>query len=232
MHPEAQIIHFGAELIHPPHSHEEQALREFYFRISKLRWCGCDFREFRLIPGGAEMTTAEGRLRSVCAIRADRIKVFEDWTTASLEEFATRVREIAKHYLEMVAIKVFVVQQSVVRALLTPTHFKDAREFLAEHVCRLNGAEEIFPHFEQRPCHMFGIRLMFPPTEEEPRRFSLRIESYNQDPSRIFVETICDLEGLPTTDENLKTIEENLKRCYGFATERVLSFLNQFDKER
>lgn len=232
MHPEAQIIHFGVELIHPPHSHEEQSLREFYFEISKLRWCGCDYKEFRLIPGGAEMSSAKGRLRSVCSIRADRLTVFEDWTTVSLDEFATRVEEIAKRYLQMIAIKVFVVQHSVVRALLTPTYFKDTRAFLAETVCRLDGAQEIFPHFEQKPCHMFGLRLMFPPTENEPRRFSLRIESYNQDPSRVFVECICDLEGPPTTEENLHTIDENLRRAYTYTTERTFSFLNQFDKER
>jgi len=232
MHPEAQVIHFGCELIHPPHTHQEQSLREFYFEISQLRWCGCDYKEFRLIPGGAEMATKDGRLRSVCAVHTDRIRVFEDWTTVSLDDFATRVTEIAKRYLEMLTIRVFVVQQAVVRALLTPTYAKDAREFLAEWVCRLNGAEEIFPYFEQRPCHMFGVRLMFPPTEEEPRRFSVRVESYNQDPSRVFTECVCDLEAPPTTEENIHSIEENLKRAYTYATEHVISFLNQFDKER
>lgn len=229
MHPESQVIHFGAELIHPPHLHEEAQLHDFYYRLSKVKYCGCDFKQFRIIPSGAEMSTNIGRLHSVCRVSEDRLHISEDWTTLSAEEFITRVREIVKTYMDTFNIRLFIVQTSAVRTLLTTTNFNDARVFLAEWVCKLKGAEEIFPSFENRPVQMFGIRLMFPPVEEENRRFNIRIESFNQDPKRVFVECISDYEGPPISEEDLGLIGKNIERTLEFSTKNVLNFLSRYD---
>ena len=229
MHPESQIIHFGTELIHPPHLHEEAELHDFYYRLSKVKYCGCDFKEFRIIPGGAEMSTTVGRVHSVCRVTEDRIHISEDWTTLSTEEFVARVRETVKVYIDIFDIRFFVLQTSAIRALLATTNFDDARVFLAERVCRLSGSEEIFPSFENRPVQMFGLRLMFPSTGEENRRFNIRIESFNQDPKRIFVECISDYEGPPITEENPDLIGQNIERALEFSTKNVLNFLSRYD---
>ncbi len=229
MHPESQVIFFGAELIHPPQMHTEEALREFYLDLSKVRYCGCDYRQFRLTPDGAEMMTADGNLRSTCLVKADRLHLSEDWTRLSLDEFCARAQEVAKRYMEMLHARVFVVQSAAVRALMTPSGYADARVFLAERVCRLEAEREIFPAFEGRPVHMFGLRLMLPPTDEETRRFNIRIESFNRDTSRVFVEVSSESEGTPVTEESLEAITENIRRAFTIATSNVLSFLDRFD---
>ncbi|MCX7703964.1 MAG: hypothetical protein N2234_07720 [Planctomycetota bacterium] len=232
MHPEIQVIHFGTELIHPPQVQEEERLREFYHAISKIKYCGCDYREFKLLPSGAEMVTDIGRVHSVCRISDDRIHISEDWTSLSAEEFVARVREIIKVYFEIFNMRLFVFQTSAIRSLLTPTNCSDARVFLAEWVCRLDGAQEIFPSFENRPVQMFGIRLMFPAVKEENRRFSIRIESFNQDPHRVFVECISDYEGPPITEGQIDIVEQNIERALQFSRKNVLGFLSRYDVKK
>jgi hypothetical protein len=134
--------------------------------------------------------------------------------------------------MEMFNLRIFVVQTSAIRSLLTPTNCTDARVFIAEWVCKLNGAKDIFPSFENRPVHMFGIRLMFPAVKEENRRFNIRIESFNQDPHRIFVESISDYEGPPITDDGLDIIGKNIERTLQFSTVNVINFLSRYDVKK
>ena len=68
-------------------------------------------------------------------------------------------------------------QQVLVRTLVNPRAFKDSRNYLKNGMFGFGDKMDVF---EQAP-QLLGLRMVFPPTQESPNAFSLRIESFNND---------------------------------------------------
>ena len=72
------------------------------------------------------------------------------------------------------------------------------------------------------------MRMVFPPTQEAPCAFTVRIESFASDARSLFIENTGSFG--PTVIANgIDAIGSNLRATYDFVVERALPFLEQFD---
>jgi hypothetical protein len=231
MYPESRTIYFGTEIIHPPQKYEKPALQDFYMELARnAKYCGCDYATFSLVgPNSADLQTVEGESVSRCLVRHDRMHISEDWTKASVDDFVTRVKEIAAIASRVLNTRIYIMQTCVVRCLFRPSSTKDTRIFLSEKVCSLSGKDKIFMYFNNRPAHMFGIRLFFPAVTEQPFEFDVKIESFGRDTSWIFTENMGTYRGAPVSPDNLEPLETNIRTTLEFLTKNTFEFLQQFD---
>jgi len=224
-------IYFSTNLIHPPIKLEESkdSIKEIYHELSKVKGCDYDNISFEGFPTSPpRFTKQQGKTVSSCLFLADRILIQEDWTDITLESFSQKIREISDRGFRLLKLGFILIQTCTVRSLFVPNHFADARVFLAEKTCGIG--DKIMPYFK-RPAHMFGMRLVFPPLKDVSHSFDVRIESFNQDPRKVFVETIGTFHLIqPITPANVDVALVNMSTTYGFCTNDVKNFLNQFDQ--
>ncbi len=227
---EARSIYFSTQLIHPPINLEgsKDSIRAIYHELSKVKDCEYDNISFDGFPTSPpEFTRKIGTTTSRCRFYPDRILIEENWADITSDSFAQKIREILDRGFRLLNLKLLIIQICSVRCLFTPRYSSDSRVFLAEKACGLQN--KISPYFK-RPSQMFGMRLLFPPLKGMTHSFDIRIESFNQDTRQIFVETTGTFPLVqPITPTNVDVALVNMSTAYGFCTNEIRNFLNQFD---
>ena len=229
MHPEPKTIYYYAALIHPPQVYsEKRVFDKINLRLSEMNMSYTDYR-FRA-EMGARFTGKVDNTTYHLVFQRDRIIVSEDWVTSDAAEFSDVVSRIAEMAAEELRIQFFINQIAVVRALFTPSNFPDSRVFLGDNLCGLKG--KLSENFPSRPAATFGLRFSFPPTRDDPISFNVRMESYNRDPSQIFVEASSHpVPRGPIKPDEGDRIMENISRAERFIMEDLFQFLDQFDRK-
>ena len=221
-----RTIAFLAEILHPPMDLEAKAIQGLHaelFDIPELA-----YRNFTLAPDGIHMTNPVDQPGAVSSVSflIDRIQFREEMTGMTVEEFGRRMEGVLQRAVPARDLPLATGQQFVVRSLLNPRHSQDSRQFLAQAVCRIDPPElEAF----QRPLGLFGLKVVFPQLPQDPSLFSLRIESFNQDPRSLFLENVGTFSHcmLP---QGLEELLGNLKRTYDFLDQKATAFLARFDR--
>ena len=222
-------IAFVAELIHAPIQHDPHSLQRLHGTLFGSTECA--YRDFRLVPGGAQFSNALGGLPGApvsCAnLLADRVQLREEQTGLSREEFETRVRHLAQAVLDTLPIKVFLAQQYAVRSVINPHTTADAREFMLR---TLFGLDEALLSCFHAPPSLAGLRLAFPPAEDGQGIFNLRVESFSSDNRSLFLETVGTF-GQPVQPGAIDSLVQRFEATYDFQQEQVVAFVSQFDVE-
>lgn len=232
MHEEPTTIHFSTALIYLPIKLETQkdSIRDIYHELSKVANCDYDdisFDGFPIYP--PKFIKKQGKTVSSCVFQRDRVIIIEDCANITLEEFSQRIQEVLIRSFRLLSINFLVMQICTIKCLFTPLQSQDARIFLGENACNLKG--KILPHFKRKP-QLFGIRFMFPPAKDMLNYFSTKMESYNQDSRKIYVETTGTFPlAKPITATNIDNATANMRTTYDFCGTNVKEFLNQFDKK-
>jgi hypothetical protein len=107
---------------------------------------------------------------------------------------------------------------------VNPRNFKDSRAYLKQGMF---GFGDETTDFGREP-QLFGIRMVFPPSDTQPNAYSLRIESFNNDPRSLFIENHGNFAPILVA-RGLEPIERNLLETYSFLVERALHFVGRFD---
>jgi len=224
MHKEPQLIHCRVELLYFPQEIPEERLRGFFGNISQST--GIKYKEFKILPNNeAIFRTVEGNNISLTFIRKDRLIIQDDFPQFPLDILKSNVESIVKSAYNFIRVPFFISQVSVIRRLYRLAKFNDARVFLGDNMCGMK--DKLFPIFN-RPAHIFGLRLSFPPFKENKIGYNLRIESYARDPQFIFVENM-GVYNAPLTVNNINLILNNLDETNRFIEENTLEFVEQFD---
>ena len=79
-----------------------------------------------------------------------------------------------------------------------------------------------------RDPQLYGIRMVFPPDQDNPNAYSLRIESFNQDARSIFIENQANYAPILVA-RGLDVLSQNVDNAYQFLVEKALDFLGRFD---
>jgi hypothetical protein len=223
---DTRTIAFICEIFHPPQTSIEaariQAIHNELFTNPRY-----GYRNFNFVPGGVVLsnpTTAQGANSSM-AVLGDRLRVSEELTDASLDDFLARLDAIVKLAAARLEIPVFTACQVSVRSLVNSRTFRDSREFLARGMFRFS--EQDLATFG-RPSQMLGLRMLFPQSAGERAFYALRIESYNNDPRSLFLENVGTFPGVVPAAEGGSFVE-CVRATYGFLTERAVEFLARFD---
>ena len=184
------------------------------------------YKSFAVTPTGAVLSNPVSRPGGVSSVAflADRFQFREELGSLTVEEFARQVRTLSELVVPLLGIQVFTAQQVTIRTLANPRNFKDSRAYLKEGMF---GFGEETSDFGREP-ELFGLRLVFPPNEEQPNAYALRIESFNSDPRSLFIENQATFAPCLVA-RGLEPIERNILDAYAFLVERSLNFVGRFD---
>ena len=222
---EPRTITLLTELVHLPTVHSPEKLREVYNEVCTT----CGYENFLRVQGGAriERKEPEGNGSSVLTFLADRIQITEDHTGTSAEQFGRKIQAVLSTALQALGIPFLLVQVCTVRVTATPNSFRNASEYLAKSVFRIQP-DDLQPL--ERPTSVFGFRLVFPPTKNHPHNFNVRVECYARDGRSLYIENVGTFKA-PIQPSNLKEVETNLLKTSNFLVQNVHSFLSNFDRK-
>lgn len=220
-----RTIAFQAEILHPPLQLRADAVQGIH--NSLFRQPNLGYQNFQVAHDGIHLVNLPQSPGQVSAVTflPDRIVVREELRNNTIEDFATRVVNIASISFQALALATSLAQQFVVRSLITPRHQRNSREFLTQ---RLMGTDQDAWGTFGRPLHSVGLRLLFPQSNEHRENYQVRIETWHQDPRSVWIENTGSF-AMPTPTENLPRLGENLYATYRFLTGPVGDFLARFD---
>ena len=220
-----RTIAFLSELLHPPLEPDTGPIQRVHNRLFES---GVPiYRSYTETPEGAVLSnpqTQPGAVSSAAFLR-DRFQFREEMTGGTLEEFNERLRRVLELVLAERPIQLFTAQMVTVRTLVNPRQFRDSRRFLRSGLFRFGPELEGFGSDPE----LYGMRLVFPPSEESPQAFNLRVESFASDPRSIFIEN-CGTFGPTVVAHGTEPLQRNVEATYEFIVQRALPFLSHFDE--
>jgi hypothetical protein len=228
MHYAPRTIALSTELFHPPIQPDPAPVQRVHNRL--FQEGDAPFKSFAVTPFGAVLSNAVTRPGAVsqASFLADRFQFREELGSQTVEEFAACVRSVSDLVAQEAGnVQVFTAQQVTLRTLVNPRNFTDSREFLKQGMF---GFQEETADFGREP-QLFGIRMVFPATQEQPCAYSLRIESFSNDPRSVFLENQATYAPILVT-RGLEPVERNVLDAYEFLVERALCFLGRFDSRQ
>lgn len=220
-----RTIAFICEVFHPPMAHDAAKVQAIHHELFKERRVG--YQNFNFAPGGVMLSNpaAQPGANSSLSVLADRLRVVEELTEASIDDFIARLEKVLPLAVSKLEIQVATACQVSVRSLVNVRSFRDSREFLARGMFRFDEAD--LAAFG-RPSQMLGLRMLFPQSGEERAFYALRIESYNADPRSLFLENVGTFPGVMPAGQ-VTAFAEAVRATYGFLAERTCNFLARFD---
>jgi hypothetical protein len=222
-----RTIAFVTELIHPPMRPDPAVIQRVHNELFQA--ADPDYKSFAVTQGGAVLSNPVTRPGAVssASFMADRFQFREELGSMTVDEFAALVRRISERVAQLCGIQVFTAQQVTIHTLVNPRHFGDAREFLKQGMF---GFGEQTDEFEREP-QLYGLRLVFPPSETEPNAHALRVESFNDDVRSLFVENQASYPPILVA-RGLDVLTQNIEGAYAFLVERALAFVGRFDQRQ
>lgn len=224
MHYAPRTIALLTELLHAPLAPDPAPIQ----RIHNELFQGGDpaYRNFHALPHGAVLSNPMTRPGAVSSAEflPDRMRFREELTAGTHEDFAGRAADLAMRAAQARGIAQITAQAVIVRTLVNPRNFSDSRAFLREAMLGMDAETAVFG----REPGLFGLRMVFPPTPSEPNAFTLRVESFANDPRSIFLENQGAFGPMPAADVAAGA-RANVERTYAFLVTQALEFLSQFD---
>ena len=198
---------------------------------------GIDMRSFEHIGSKTVMKTpVDEKQESRLVLLRDRMSfsssVVSGVSSIDKSIFRKNLRIVAEECFNKINIPFSVARVWQIEVLLPISQLEsggisDTRVFLAEHAMGLNAKRQILPHFG-RPAQTFGLRFVFPPTENSLNSFDLRLESYNRDSGYFFINNFATFPK-PMFKDDYDLLDEELEEAEKFVKENVRDFLQQFD---
>lgn len=221
-----RTIAYMAELIFPPLELQVQRVQTIHNSLFARPEIA--YQNFQVAQDGIHLSNLPQSPGSVSSVtfRPDRMIVREELRGITVEEFATRLINVAKIGFTTLGVTASIAQQFVVRSLVNPRNVRDSREFLAR---RMISADNGVWDQLGRPLQSIGLQFTFPRTENHAEVFNTKVETWNQDPRSLWVENI-GVFTQPTPTANLADLTGGLYATYRFITGPVSAFLTRFDQ--
>ncbi len=193
--------------------------RDVFNRLSAM-----ETFNYTVTGDGIELVTPprEGGAVTRVAIGRDAVAVGFDPTTGSASFVAEQLTAILKELAAVLPVPVFIHQVHVVRKTIPLAGGADAREFLSANV--LPAAGEAMRGWKRPPAAL-GARFVFAPQNaNEMSSHDIRVESFLQDPRKIFVENAATFL-IPLPAGQWDQLKANLAEANRFLDEHALSLL-------
>lgn len=219
-----RTIAFYCELRHPPQAVDPSRIQKIHNRMFESG--EPTYRSFNVQPQAAVLSNPPRQPGSVSQVSFlhEACQFREELTGLTVDEFRARVRAVTEMVAEVLGIQIFTAQVVTIRTLINPRNFKDSRNFLKDGMF---GFDEELGELDRQP-QLFGLRLVFPPEAQNPNAFTVRVESFANDPRSLFIENQGSF-GPAIVANGLEVHGQNIETTYDYLVERVLSFLGRFD---
>lgn len=206
----------------PPAPLHAAQYREVFNRLSAME----NFN-FALTGEGVEMVTPPGESGESMRVglSRDAVAVSFDPTSRSADYVVEQLTAILKELSSVLPIPVFIQQTHIIRKTIPLQGIDDSRRFLTNQLLCISEANLAQ---WKRPLGAVGVRFVFTPQQTENvsnlNNFDLKIESYLQDPKKVFIENAATfLVPLPAGQwDQLKT---SLQEAHRFLDDYAISIL-------
>lgn len=218
-------IAFLAELLYPPQQLRADLVQSIHNALYRQPSIG--YQNFQVAPDGIHLTNlpqAPGQVSSA-TFTWDRLILREELRGTTVDDFATRVVNVATIGFQTLGITATLAQQFIVRSLVAPRHFRDGRDFLSQRL--IAPGTEAWQTFG-RPLQSLGVRFVFPPHEPGREGFQVRIETWPQDQRSLWLENTGSFTGSINTSD-APQLASLLDATYRYLTGPVCSFLAGLD---
>lgn len=219
-------IAFVAEILFPPMQLRAEQVQGVHNTLFPKPALG--YQSFQVAPDGIHLSNlpqTPGQV-SVASFLPDRLVLREELRGVTIEDFATRVVNVAQTAFQMLGIPATLARQMCVRSLVTPRTVRDGRELLAANML-VDGNSSLASF--QRPIQGMGLRLLFPPTQTAREAHQVRIETWPHDPRSLWLENTTTWQG-PIGVQELPKLADELYGTYRFLTGPVAGFLASYDR--
>lgn len=220
-----RTIAFSAELLHAPHQVRADLAQSVHNTLYQKPAIG--YQNFQVAPDGVHLSNlaqAPGQI-STASFAWDRLVLREELRGCTVEDFATRLVNVATTAFQTLGITATLAQQFVVRSLIPPRHFRDGREFLSRRLIA-PGADAW--QALGRPLQSLGVRLVLPPPSGSRGTYHVRVETWPQDARSLWLENTGSFAG-PITIGDAPQLAELLYETYRYLTGPVSDFLASLD---
>ena len=220
-----RTIAFAAEILYPPMQLRPELVQTVHNTLYRQPQLG--YQNFQVAPDGIHLTNlpqVPGQVSSA-SFRYDRLVLREELRSTTVEDFATRLVNVATTSLQTLGVQQSIAQQFCVRSLVAPRNFQDGREFLASRL--IAPGTEAWQSF-QKPLQSLGVRFVFPPGEDDAATQQVRVETWPQDQRSIWIENSSSYTG-PLQVSELPRLADQLSATYRHITGPVCEFLASLD---
>lgn len=220
-----RTIAFGAELLNAPQQLRADLAQSVHNTLYQKPAIG--YQNFQVAPDGIHLSNlaqAPGQV-STASFAWDRMVLREELRGITVEDFATRMVNVATTAWQTLGITATLAQQFVVRSLIAPRHFRDGREFSSRRL--IAPGTDALQTFG-RPLQSLGVRLVLPPVPGSRGTFHVRIETWPQDPRSLWIENTGSFTG-PIGVGDAPQLAELLYETYRYVTGPVCDFLSALD---
>jgi len=224
VHYAPRTIAFQSEVFHPLVEADPHRLQRLH--NEQFQGLAPAYTDFALLPSGAMLSNPVTRPGAVssASFTQDRIVFREELSHLTVDEFARRVRTLTEAACAALGVQVLTAHQVTLRTLVNPRNYRDSRNYLKEGMFGFGGEVSEFG----REPQLYGLRLVFPPSENEPNAHALRVESFHGDPRSVFLENQASFPPLLVA-RGLEGLEQHVHETYSFLVERALAFVGRFD---
>ncbi len=219
-----RTIAFVCELFHPPQAPATEAVQRLHNRYFSQG--NSPYSSFAVTPMGPVLSNPGMKPGAVsqAAFLPDRIQFREELGALTAEEFSQRVMRVAQDSSAERKLDNFAGQQVTIRTLVNPRKFEDAVSYMRDG---LFGFGDMIDVFQQDP-QIFGLRMVFPPSQASRSSNAVRIENYAQDSRTLYLEN-QSTSGPMSAETGFDSIEGNVMEAYSFLVEKASSFVQAFD---
>ena len=220
-----RTIAFCAELLHAPQQLRADLAQSVHNTLYQKPAIG--YQNFQIAPDGIHLSNlaqAPGQVSSA-SFAWDRLVLREELRGTTVEDFATRMVNVATTAWQTLGITATIAQQFVVRSLIAPRQFRDGREFLSRRL--IAPGADAWQTFG-RPLQSLGVRLVLPPPAGSRGTFHVRIETWPQDARSLWIENTGSFAG-PITIGDAPQLAELPYETYRYLTGPVCDFLAALD---
>ena len=226
MGPQTMVTLQQADLVHLPIFYDRAEIQRFYYDMSRKLYGG--YASLAFVPGNTELFTVYGNGGSSrFQLLPDRFRIIESNSGIKPEDFKSRFEVTMASAAAIFGVTDFPLQTVKLVALSQPLLWDDAVDFLA---CKICGMEpEDLAAFGRRAT-VFTMNFRFLATPDEHNNFNVKIEAI--EPAQKTV--VMEVEGTfseSVTPQSLSLGAANVQKTYDFIGEKLLAFLNRFDKK-
>lgn len=209
---------FGIEALYPPLGVTAAQSRDIYMRLADT----CRFTEFRQQGDGQGCRLAESSNRSL-TIAPDRFVFNDEYSRGVFSTFVENMNHIHNALRDVLKIPVLLHCKVLIRLLMPYQGQETTISFFQKRF--LNDTFQNPSQFN-RPLSGVGIRMVFPPVQDQRSSFQLRIEPYFQDIKMFFLENTAQFFD-PITD--FKEMENCMNLANDFVKEQAGPFILGLD---
>ncbi len=175
------------------------------------------------------MSHQGGQAFSKVIYKDDALKLVEEFTAYSIDEFARQIKVVLDAWFECFSETVLVVQNCWIRGLVTPLHSDDSRAFLSETVLGLR--EGFATRLNEAPLSVGFNFVSQRQYESVPMTLEAKVSSW-RDGRSIWIEVHGGVPmSEPLNAARHDRAEAVFGRCRTFLESEVIPLLSDYDRK-